>query len=80
MSSADLLTLTPTELRFRFELRKNVPCTMTLHNPTGGKVAFKVREKRGEEMARGARADRFALQPSTFIHLSRAPSRALSPS
>ena len=27
----------------RFELRKNVPCTLTLQNPTGERVAFKVK-------------------------------------
>lgn len=28
----------------RFELRKNVPCTLTLQNPTGERVAFKVKQ------------------------------------
>jgi hypothetical protein len=27
----------------RFELRKNVPCQLTLNNPTGERVAFKVK-------------------------------------
>lgn len=37
------LVVVPTELKFRFELRKNVPCTLTLQNPTGDRVAFKVK-------------------------------------
>ena len=76
-SSGDILTLTPTELRFRFELRKNVPCTMTLHNPTGGKVAFKVREER--ESKSWGRADRsFPPLLSTFPHSALSLSLSLS--
>ncbi|KAK9822002.1 hypothetical protein WJX81_007855 [Elliptochloris bilobata] len=37
------LSISPTELKFRFELRKNIPVTISLQNPTGEKVAFKVK-------------------------------------
>ena len=37
------LNISPTELKFRFELRKNIPVTISLQNPTGDKVAFKVK-------------------------------------
>ncbi|EFN56782.1 hypothetical protein CHLNCDRAFT_144269 [Chlorella variabilis] len=37
----NFLTVVPVELKF--ELRKNVPCTLTLQNPTGDRVAFKVK-------------------------------------
>ncbi|KAI7842517.1 hypothetical protein COHA_003871 [Chlorella ohadii] len=43
MASENFLVVGPTELKFRFELRKNVPCTLTLQNPTGERVAFKVK-------------------------------------
>ena len=38
----DFLELSPPELRFRFELRKNVPVTLSLTNSTSERVAFKV--------------------------------------
>jgi hypothetical protein len=37
------LTIQPTELKFRFELRKNIPVTLSLHNPGPERVAFKVK-------------------------------------
>ncbi|PRW50828.1 Vesicle-associated 1-2 [Chlorella sorokiniana] len=43
MAAENFLVVGPTELKFRFELRKNVPCTLTLQNPTGERVAFKVK-------------------------------------
>ncbi|KAL4444064.1 hypothetical protein ABPG75_011801 [Micractinium tetrahymenae] len=43
MAESNWLVVAPTELKFRFELRKNVPCTLTLQNPTGERVAFKVK-------------------------------------
>ncbi|KAL4429994.1 hypothetical protein ABPG77_004364 [Micractinium sp. CCAP 211/92] len=43
MAESNWLAVAPTELKFRFELRKNVPCTLTLQNPTGERVAFKVK-------------------------------------
>ena len=42
MASAGL-QIDPTELTFRFELRKIIPVTISLHNPTGDKMAFKVK-------------------------------------
>ncbi len=42
-------------LTCRFELRKNVPCTLTLQNPTGERVAFKVGPARLPARAASAR-------------------------
>ena len=39
----DHLQLSPSELRFRFELRRNIPVTLSLHNPGKETVAFKVK-------------------------------------
>ncbi|KAK9799781.1 hypothetical protein WJX73_006347 [Symbiochloris irregularis] len=39
----DLLQLNPPELRFKFELRKNIPVTLSLYNPGDETVAFKVK-------------------------------------
>lgn len=39
----DLLQITPSDLKFRFELRKNIPVTLSLHNPGTERVAFKVK-------------------------------------
>lgn len=38
----DFLELSPSELRFRFELRKNIPVTLSLTNTGDERVAFKV--------------------------------------
>mmetsp|Transcript_9913 Transcript_9913/g.34561 ORF Transcript_9913/g.34561 Transcript_9913/m.34561 type:complete len:227 (+) Transcript_9913:149-829(+) len=37
------LQISPSELRFRFELKKQSSTTLRLHNPTGAEVAFKVK-------------------------------------
>lgn len=37
------LQIEPTELTFRFELRKIIPVTLSLHNPTNERIAFKVK-------------------------------------
>lgn len=37
------LSITPSELKFRFQLGKNIPTTMSLHNPTRWRIAFKVK-------------------------------------
>lgn len=37
------LQISPSELKFRFELRKTIPVTLTLTNPGKEKVAFKVK-------------------------------------
>ena len=42
MAASDL-TIQPSELKFRFELRKNIPVTLSLHNPGQERVAFKVK-------------------------------------
>ena len=39
----EYLQLTPSELKFRFELRKNIPVTLSLHNPGNETIAFKVK-------------------------------------
>ena len=39
----DLLQVSPSELKFRFELRKTIPVTLSLTNPTNDRVAFKVK-------------------------------------
>lgn len=39
----EYLQLSPPELKFRFELRKNIPVTLSLHNPGDEPVAFKVK-------------------------------------
>jgi hypothetical protein len=38
----DYLQLSPPELRFRFELRKNIPVTLSLTNNGDERIAFKV--------------------------------------
>lgn len=35
--------ITPPELRFRFQLNKQLPASITIHNPTGDRLAFKVK-------------------------------------
>ncbi len=40
---ADDLQVSPTELKFKFELRKNIPVILSLTNPTDEKIAFKVK-------------------------------------
>lgn len=37
------LQISPGDLRFRFEPRKNIPITLSLHNPTSERIAFKVK-------------------------------------
>lgn len=38
-----MLQVSPTELKFKFELRKNIPVILSLTNPTDEKIAFKVK-------------------------------------
>ncbi|KAL6781127.1 hypothetical protein ACKKBG_A09935 [Auxenochlorella protothecoides x Auxenochlorella symbiontica] len=40
---ANFVNVSPSELKFRFELKKNTPVTLTLQNPSGDRVAFKVK-------------------------------------
>lgn len=42
-SADDTLQVSPTELKFKFELRKNIPVILSLTNPTDEKMAFKVK-------------------------------------
>ncbi|KAI8474490.1 MAG: PapD-like protein [Monoraphidium minutum] len=35
--------ITPTELRFRFQINKQLPASISIHNPTGDRLAFKVK-------------------------------------
>lgn len=37
------LVITPAELKFRFQLGKNIPTTISLHNPTSERFGFKVK-------------------------------------
>lgn len=39
----DMLQITPMDLKFRFELRKQIPTSLRLYNPTDVHVAFKVK-------------------------------------
>ncbi|GBF92473.1 hypothetical protein Rsub_04577 [Raphidocelis subcapitata] len=40
---ADSVSITPAELKFRFQINKQLPASITIHNPTGDRVAFKVK-------------------------------------
>lgn len=35
--------VSPSELKFRFQLNKQLPASITIHNPTGDRLAFKVK-------------------------------------
>ena len=52
------LTSPASELRFRFELRKNVTATLSLHNPGSDRVAFKLKTTAPKK---------FAVRPSSGI-------------
>jgi len=41
--ATESLTVTPSELKFRFELRKQIPTSLDLYNPTDKTMAFKVK-------------------------------------
>lgn len=41
--SGELLQISPQELKFKFELRKQIPSSLSLYNPTNKYVAFKVK-------------------------------------
>ncbi|XXG43094.1 hypothetical protein AAC387_Pa01g3207 [Persea americana] len=43
MSSGDLISVEPQELRFPFELKKQISCSLQLSNKTDNYVAFKVK-------------------------------------
>lgn len=43
MANNDSLIVTPSELKFRFELRKQIPTSLHLKNPTDKMLAFKVK-------------------------------------
>jgi hypothetical protein len=43
MSSSDLLGIEPLELKFPFELRKQISCSLLLTNKTDDQIAFKVK-------------------------------------
>jgi len=38
-----ILIISPTELKFKFELKKQIPATLVLHNPATHTVAFKIK-------------------------------------
>ena len=43
VSDGPHLQISPTELKFRLELKKNIPVTLSLHNPGTERVGFKVK-------------------------------------
>eukprot|EP00891_Asterochloris_glomerata_P006534 jgi/Astpho2/6534/Aster-07318 len=43
VSEGPHLQISPTELKFRLELKKNIPVTLSLHNPGTERVGFKVK-------------------------------------
>uniref|UniRef100_A0A7S3E445 MSP domain-containing protein n=1 Tax=Chloropicon laureae TaxID=464258 RepID=A0A7S3E445_9CHLO len=43
MSKEPILIISPTELKFKFEIRKQIPATLVLHNPATHTVAFKIK-------------------------------------
>ncbi|WIA21226.1 hypothetical protein OEZ86_008898 [Tetradesmus obliquus] len=40
---AEQAEVTPSELKFRFQLNKQLPTAISIHNPTGDRLAFKVK-------------------------------------
>lgn len=40
---ADAAEITPAELKFRFQLNKQLPAAISIHNPTNERLAFKVK-------------------------------------
>lgn len=42
-SKEPILIISPTELKFKFELKKQIPATLVLHNPATHTVAFKIK-------------------------------------
>ncbi|MBA0740914.1 hypothetical protein Gogos_014097 [Gossypium gossypioides] len=62
MSTADLLSIEPLELKFPFELRKQISCALQLSNKTDNYVAFKVKTTNPKK---------YCVRPNTGVVLPR---------
>ncbi|XP_017973170.1 PREDICTED: vesicle-associated protein 1-2 [Theobroma cacao] len=62
MSTGDLLSIEPLELKFPFELRKQISCSLLLSNKTDNYVAFKVKTTNPKK---------YCVRPNTGIVLPR---------
>ncbi|KAG8484312.1 hypothetical protein CXB51_023919 [Gossypium anomalum] len=62
MSTGDLLNIDPLELKFPFELRKQISCSLQLSNKTDNHVAFKVKTTNPKK---------YCVRPNTGIVLPR---------
>ncbi|XP_058764408.1 vesicle-associated protein 1-2-like [Vicia villosa] len=62
MSSGDLLSVEPLELKFPFELKKQISCSLQLSNKTDSYVAFKVKTTNPKK---------YCVRPNTGIVLPR---------
>ncbi|XP_059275969.1 vesicle-associated protein 1-1-like [Lycium ferocissimum] len=65
MSSGDLLNIEPLDLKFRFELKKQISCSIHLSNNTENHVAFKVKTTNPKK---------YCVRPNTGIVLPRSTS------
>ncbi|KAL9265596.1 Vesicle-associated protein 1-2-like protein [Drosera capensis] len=63
MSTGELLDIEPTELKFPFELRKQISCSLQLSNKTDNHVAFKVKTTNPKK---------YCVRPNTGVVLPRA--------
>jgi hypothetical protein len=62
MSTGELLAIEPVELKFPFELKKQISCSLQLSNKTDGHVAFKVKTTNPKK---------YCVRPNTGIVLPR---------
>ncbi|OVA15300.1 MSP domain [Macleaya cordata] len=62
MSSGELLSIEPQELKFQFELKKQISCSLQLSNNTDNYVAFKVKTTNPKK---------YCVRPNTGIVLPR---------
>ncbi|XP_044491519.1 vesicle-associated protein 1-2-like [Mangifera indica] len=62
MSTGDLLSIEPQELRFPFELRKQISCSLQLSNKSDDYVAFKVKTTNPKK---------YCVRPNTGVVLPR---------
>ncbi|KAL8142222.1 hypothetical protein V2J09_015254 [Rumex salicifolius] len=68
MATGELLSIEPLELRFPFELKKQISCTMQLTNKTDNHVAFKVKTTNPKK---------YCVRPNTGIVLPRSSCNVL---
>ncbi|XP_004511678.1 vesicle-associated protein 1-2-like [Cicer arietinum] len=62
MSTGDLLNIEPVELKFSFELKKQISCSLQLSNKTDSYVAFKVKTTNPKK---------YCVRPNTGVVLPR---------